>query len=177
MKLTTVAATGAAAVGTAVAGGLAVDPDGPYYRNLIKPSWQPAPTVFPIVWTPLYVDIAVTSAVAADALAAQGRHDERSALLRALAVNLGLNTGWSWLFFRVSRPWFAAAECAALAVSTADLVRRVGAADRRAGWALLPYPLWCTFATALTVALARRNPVRVIEGGPVRRLAQRVRRA
>jgi len=39
-----------------------------------------------------------------------------------------------------------------------DLVRRVAAADRRAGFALSPYPAWCAFATALTVAVARLNP-------------------
>jgi len=32
--------------------------------------------------------------------------------------------------------------------------------DRRAGIALAPYPAWCAFATALTVAVARRNPFR-----------------
>ena len=49
-----------------------------------------------------------------------------------------------------------------LTVSSADLARRVGAADRRAGLALTPYPVWCAFATALTVAIARRNPVAAI---------------
>lgn len=175
MKLTTLGLTGAAVTAAAAAGVVATDPDGPYYRTLIKPSWQPPPPVYGIVWTPLYADIAVTTAVAADALEVQGRNHERAALLEALVANLALNTGWSWLFFRVNRPWLAAAECAALTASSADLVRRVGAADRRAGWALLPYPLWCVFATALTVAIARRNPVRVIEGGRLRRLAHRMR--
>jgi translocator protein len=67
------------------------------------------------------------------------------------------------LFFRFHRPWVAAVECAVLAASSADLVRRVGAADKRAGYALAPYPLWCSFATALTVAIARRNPRSAIE--------------
>jgi tryptophan-rich sensory protein len=44
-----------------------------------------------------------------------------------------------------------------------DLVRRVGTVDRRAGLALSPYPAWCAFATALTVAVARLNPRSAID--------------
>ena len=162
-KLLILAGCVAGAAASAVLGSLAVNPDATYYRTLDKPSWQPPPPVYGIVWTPLYADIALSSGHAIAKLGEQGRVEERRSLIGALAVNLALNTGWSWLFFRGHRPWLAAAECAVLAASSADLVRRVGAADRRAGYALAPYPLWCTFATALTVAIARRNPRSAIE--------------
>jgi benzodiazapine receptor len=61
----------------------------------------------------------------------EGRVQERRRLIGALGVNLVLNAGWSWLFFRYHRPWVAAAECAVLTVSSADLVRRVGSVDHR----------------------------------------------
>ncbi len=147
---------------SAVLGALATDPDGPYYRTLVKPDWQPPPPVYGIVWTPLYADLALASGHAISTLGQLGRDRDRDSLIGALVVNLALNTGWSLLFFRGHRPWLAAAECAVLTVSSADLVRRVGAADRRAGVALAPYPAWCAFATALTVAIARRNPVTAI---------------
>jgi translocator protein len=153
-KLLILAGCVAGVTASAVTGALATDPDSTYYRTLVKPSWQPPPPVYGIVWTPLYADIALS--------AGHGRARERRNLIGALVVNLVLNTGWSWLFFRGHRPWLAAAECAALTVSSADLARRVGAADRRAGLALTPYPVWCAFATALTVAIARRNPVAAI---------------
>ena len=151
---------GLAVLATAVTGGLATDPDSVYYAGLDKPSWQPPPPVYGIVWTPLYADIAVCSAQALDVLGEQGRHAEKRSLTTALAANLALNGAWNWLFFRVHRPWLAAGECAVLTLSSADLVRRVGAADRRAALAMSPYPVWCAFATALTVAIARRNPRR-----------------
>src|SRR6478609_2336222 len=147
---------------TAVTGALATDPDSTYYRTLVKPSWQPPPPVYGIVWTPLYADIALSAGHAISRRSEQGATRERRGLVAALIVNLALNTGWSWLFFRGHRPWLAAAECAVLTVSSADLVRRVAAADRRAGVALAPYPAWCGFATALTIAVARRNPRSVI---------------
>ncbi|WP_441295104.1 TspO/MBR family protein [Kocuria sp. UCD-OTCP] len=57
--LKTSAQTGAAAAaGTAASAGV----DSPWYRDLRKPGLQPPAAVFPVVWTVLYADLAVTSA-------------------------------------------------------------------------------------------------------------------
>ena len=165
VHLPTLAGTALATAVTATLGGLATDPRSAYYVTLVKPSWQPAPPVYGLVWTPLYADLAVTSAVVLDQL--EPASQQRFRL--ALAANLALNAGWNWIFFKAHRPWLAAAECAVLTVSSADLVRRAGEADRRAALALAPYPLWCAFATALTVAIARRNPSRTAAGNLVAR--------
>ena len=149
--------TASAVAATAVTGGLATDPASRWYRSLRKPRWQPPPPAYGLVWTPLYADLAVASARALDGLAAAGRSGEVRAYRVALAADLALNAGWNVLFFRARRPWAAAAECALLTVSAADLVRRTAAVDQRAALALAPYPAWCAFATALTVAIARRN--------------------
>ena len=133
-KLLILAGCVAGVTASAVAGGLATDPDGVYYRTLEKPSWQPPPPVYGIVWTPLYADIALSTGHAISTLGEQGRDRDRRNLIGALVANLALNTGWSWLFFRGHRPWLAAAECAVLTLSSADLVRRVGA-PRPAGLA------------------------------------------
>ena len=164
MKVSTLGLTVAAVTATAVGGGLATDPKSAYYRTLDKPAWQPAPPVYALVWTPLYADIAVSSAVVLDELQQRGEVLQQRSFRRALAANLVLNTAWNWLFFRAHRPWLAAAECAVLTVSSGDLVRRAAHADRRAAAALAPYPLWCAFATALTVAIARRNPATTAAG-------------
>ncbi|MFH5877319.1 TspO/MBR family protein [Arthrobacter sp. NA-172] len=163
MKLMTLVRTAAATAATALAGSVAADPDGDWYRGLRKPGWQPPAIAFPVVWTALYADIAVSSAVALDgrdaletggAATAQKIRDYR----RALAVNLFLNAAWSWLFWRGRRPQLAAAECAVLTVSSADLVRRTYALNRGAGRSLAPYAVWCGFATALSTAIAKGNP-------------------
>lgn len=164
MKLRTVLWTAAATAATAAAGGAATDPDSCWYRQLRKPAWQPPPLAFPVVWTALYADLAVSSAVALDSREAGDGQDgqdgrpEIRAYQGALAANLILNAGWSWLFWRSRRPWLAAAECAVLAASSADLVRRTHHLNRRAGVALAPYAAWCAFATVLSTAIARLNP-------------------
>lgn len=155
--LRTFAATAAGAAASAGLGAWASTPEDPHYRRLRKPPWQPPPVAFPLVWTPLYADIAVTSAAAITELDEQGRHADASMLRRTLAVNLVLNTGWSVLFWRSRRPGLSTVWCAGLAAHSALLARRVGSADPSLGAALAPYPAWCTFATALNASIARRN--------------------
>ena len=155
--LRNLAVTSAASAVSATVGALATDPESDWYRRLDKPRWQPPPIAFPLVWTPLYVDIAVVSAAALTSLEGEGRNDEVADLRTALAVNLVLNAGWSVLFWRARRPWLSTAWCAVLAASSSDLARRVGAVDDSLRGALLPYPAWCGFATGLNAAIARRN--------------------
>jgi translocator protein len=121
-----------------------------WYSRLRKPSYVPPNGVFPVAWTTLYADIAVTSATAIDRLRAAGRDKEARNYIVALAANLILNAGWSWLFFKFQKLGASAIGAAVLAASSADLARRAAAADPRAGAALVPYPLWCAFATVMS---------------------------
>ena len=128
-----------------------------WYLGLRKPSYQPPGAVFPVVWTALYGDIAATSAAAIDRFRTAGHHDKARSYVTALGVNLLLNAGWSWLFFRHHKLGASALGAAALTASSADLARRTAHADPRAGLALLPYPLWCAFATVLSTHIWRLN--------------------
>lgn len=147
----------AATVASAAVGTVATQPDSRWYRSLDLPSWQPPKRAFPLVWTPLYVDIAASSVATLTRLEGEGRADEAAAYRRALWANLALNTGWSVIFWRVRRPALAAVEAGLLAVSSADLARRAGTAGGRSGWALLPYAAWTGFAAVLSTAIARRH--------------------
>ena len=147
----TLAATTLAVGATAGIGSVASRPRVTrWYARLRRPGYVPPNAVFPVAWTSLYTDIAVTSATAIDRLRAAGRQDEARNYVVALAVNLILNAGWSWLFFKYHKLGASAVGAAVLAASSADLTRRTAAADPRAGAALLPYPLWCAFATAMS---------------------------
>ncbi|SDL62048.1 Tryptophan-rich sensory protein (benzodiazepine receptor homolog) [Corynebacterium mycetoides] len=146
-----------AVLATAIAGSLLTDPDSRRYKRLRKPSWQPPAAAFPLVWTLLYVDLAVISSTTiADSLEA-GEPAAARADAAALAGNLVLNAGWSGVFFRSHRRGVAAAWAAALTASSADLVRRAYRRSPTRAALLAPYPLWCAFATALTARIARLN--------------------
>jgi translocator protein len=154
----TLAATTLAVAAAAGTGSIASPSrDAWWYRQLRKPPYQPPGAAFPLVWTTLYGDIAYTSAAAIDRFRAAGRHDKARRYIAALGVNLLLNAGWSWLFFRYHKLGASALGAVALTTSSADLARRAAEAEPRTGLALLPYPLWCAFATVLSAHIWRLN--------------------
>lgn len=158
MNKSILGATTVGVAATAAAGSIAsADATSRWYARIRKPAYQPPRAAFPTVWTTLYVDIAATSAVALDRFRATGRHDKARGYAAALVLNLLLNAGWSWLFFRYRKLGAAAIGAAALTASSADLVRRTAEATPRGALALLPYPVWCGFATVLSTHIWRLN--------------------
>jgi tryptophan-rich sensory protein len=157
MRITTLLGTAAATTATAVIGGLASSgARSRWYARLDKPAFQPPPVAFPVVWTALYADIAVASAVVVDGLEERDEADAR-AFRVALAANLALNASWTWTFFRGHHLPAATVVAGTLAVSSADLARRAASVSRPAAYALAPYAAWCGFATVLSDAIWRRN--------------------
>lgn len=128
-----------------------------WYTRIRKPAYVPPNVVFPIAWTTLYADIAVTSAAAINRFRADGRETKARAYMLALGTNLALNASWSWLFFTKNRLALSAGAAALLAASSADLARRAGDADPKLGVALAPYPAWCSFATVMSTDIWRLN--------------------
>lgn len=150
-------AVSAAVAATAVVGTIRTRPGAIWYRTLRKPSWQPPESVFGPVWTALYADIAVISALhLADRVEGFADDDPRPFVV-ALATNLTLNAGWSWTFFRKRNLTLASGVAAALWISSADLVRRVGTARTERGVLLAPYAAWTGFAAVLSEVIRRRN--------------------
>jgi benzodiazapine receptor len=150
-----IVATGAVA-GAAVTGAVASAPGSDWYRRLRKPAWQPPPAAFPLVWTPLYATIAVAGTRALAHAGDRGR-PRPGTVLRTLLVDLTLNAAWTALFFRARRPVAALAEIACLDAANLALVRRAWQADRAAGALLVPYAVWCAFATVLNAEIVRLN--------------------
>lgn len=150
----TLGVTALAVAATAVAGGVATDPASDWYRRLDKPSWQPPSWAYGVVWTPLYATIAGAAARVLD----RSHGARRRAFAATLAADLALNAAWTPLFFRLRSPRAALAGVAALDAANVALVAQAWRVDRRAGAALLPYLAWTGFATALSAAIARRNP-------------------
>jgi translocator protein len=144
--------TATAAGAAAAAGAWAVDPGSAWYRGLDKPSWQPPPQAFGLIWTPVYASIAWAGG---RALQRASGH-RRNALAASLAVNLTVNATWNWLFFGLRSPRARLAGTV-LDLSNAELIRRSARTDPWAAAALVPYGLWCAFATVLNADIARRN--------------------
>ena len=113
----------------------------------------PPGAVFGLAWTLLYALIAVAAGRALQRVPEEGRRSYGA----ALGMNLLLNAGWSWIFFRGHSAALATVEIVALQASNIDLARRTSRIDRTAGLLLAPYLVWVGFAAVLTGDILRRN--------------------
>lgn len=146
-------ATALLVVATLAIAGAGTRPQTVWYRELIKPAWQPDPSLIGLAWTVLYPVIAIVGGFILTRT--EGR--ERLIWWAALLVNLGLNALWSWVFFTWQAPWGATVEIATLLASTVLLIVLAWPVSTGAALALVPYAAWVSFAGFLTFTLARLN--------------------
>jgi translocator protein len=145
----------AVAATTVAAAGGALTQLGPWYVNLIKPTWQPPNWAFPIAWTAIFACCAAAGAIAWSRLS--GKPDAQTTLLVLFGLNAALNMGWSLLFFRLQRPDFALAEVALLWASIAHLIWFVRLDSPVSALLLAPYLVWVSFAALLNWEIVRLN--------------------
>lgn len=136
-----------------IAGGMLTD-IGPWYRALVKPSWQPPDWLFGPVWTTIFILAAVSAALA---WRAAGETQRRMVVILFVANGI-LNVGWSLLFFHLKRPLLAGLEVVLLWASIVALIWYVQRFSRPAAWLLAPYLLWVSFATVLNWTIVALNP-------------------
>ena len=138
-----------AAIGGAVTAGSV---DG-WYVGIVKPSFNPPAGVFGPVWTVLYLMMAV----AAWRVWCREKHAGRPAALTLFAVQLGLNLGWSLLFFGLHAPGLALLEIVVLWLAIAATMRAFLRIDAVAGYLLAPYLAWVAFAAVLNLRIWQLN--------------------
>lgn len=150
----TAIALAACGVVLTAAGGALVTQLGPWYYGLKKPSWQPPDWLFGPAWTLIFLCMAAAFVMSWERLPSPAA---RLRLFGLFALNAGLNTTWSFLFFGRRRPDLALLEIVPFFGSIVLLTLTVAPLDMRAAWAFVPYLLWVMFATALNIAIVRRN--------------------
>jgi translocator protein len=124
---------------------------GPWYESLAKPSFNPPNWIFAPVWSVLYVMMAIAAWLVWCRLRAFGRP------IILWCVQLGLNAIWSWLFFGLERPDFAAMEIIVLLAAILLTAFSFFRISRPAGYLLVPYAAWVSFAAVLNFTLWRLN--------------------
>jgi benzodiazapine receptor len=138
--------------GVAAIGGIATGSSvSTWYPTLNKPAWNPPAWVFGPVWTLLYLMMGIASW-----LVWQKRAQNEARVRGALGwygLQLGLNLGWSVIFFGLRQVGLALIEIVALWSTLAITIVKFGRIRRAAAGLLLPYLLWTTFATALNAAI------------------------
>ena len=137
----------------AVVGARGSTPDRRWYDELDKPTWQPPPIAFPLVWTPLYGLIAWGTGRAIE----QAPVGDRGRIQALTAANLVVNAGWNWAFFNRESPAAGLAVILTLDALNIALMREAAPQDRQAALALAPYLAWTGVASVLILSLWRHK--------------------
>jgi tryptophan-rich sensory protein len=125
-----------------------------WYAALNKPAFSPPNWLFGPVWTILYLMMAV----AAYLVWQKGLGDKRVRLaLGVFLVQLALNSLWSIVFFGWHSLWGAYAVIILLWLTLLWTIVQFFRLSPLAGWLLIPYILWVSFASVLNLAVAILN--------------------
>lgn len=126
----------------------------PWYEHLNRPTWGPPNWLFGPVWITLYALMGVAAY-----LVYRKIKTEKSAkdALGIYIIQLSVNVAWSAVFFgarNIGAAFAVILLLLSLIILTIIYFQRY---SKMAGWLLLPYLLWVSFATILNFAIWRLN--------------------
>lgn len=127
---------------------------GDWYERLIKPSWRPPNQLFALVWSVLYLMIAVSGWL----IWREAGFVGATLPLAIYALQLVLNAAWTPLVFGLHRIDLGFFDIVLLWLSIVATIVLFYPIHPVAAMLLLPYLAWVTFAGALNFAVWRLNP-------------------
>lgn len=121
-----------------------------WFQTLAKPWFNPPGWLFGPVWTLLYALMGIAAFLVWRA--GTDRRDVRVAL-GLFVAQLVLNGIWTPVFFGAESIVGGAFVIVSLLVVLALAIRAFFRVSRVAGWLLVPYIMWVSFATALNLSI------------------------
>lgn len=122
------------------------------YTAFNKPSFAPPPSLFPVVWTILYILMGISSYIIYSS-----NDSGKRAALTTYALQLVFNFFWSILFFGFSQYLFAFIWLIALIILIVIMIYQFYKISPLAAYLQIPYLLWCLFAAYLNYAIYTFN--------------------
>ena len=125
-----------------------------FYQELERPDWAPPGWAFGPVWTTLFALMGIAAWLV---WREQGWRRARGAL-SLFVLQLGVNALWSWLFFAWRQGSGAIADVLLLWLLILATIVAFWRVKPLAGVLLVPYLIWVTYASALTIWIVQHNP-------------------
>lgn len=126
--------------------------DRSWYNSLDKPAWTPSGMIIGIIWAVLYGLIALSVSFI------YNKYHFKAKLFWSLFVlNYILNQAFSFFQFHQKDLLLATIDCLLVAVTAFLLIIYSFRLSKVAGWILIPYLLWTTFATYLSWTIYGMN--------------------
>ena len=116
--------------------------DTSFYDSINKPFFAPPGIVFPIVWTILYILIAI------------GLYNNKNKSIeyyKSLIINYFSNQIYTFLFFVIKSPFIAFIDTLVVLISSLFLYN-----ETKSKW-FIPYIIWNVFATILSLSVYLLN--------------------
>lgn len=123
---------------------------GVWYASLNKPAWTPPNWMFPVVWTVLYVMIAIAGWLVWSAVGF-------GPLLWLWFAQLVLNMAWSWIFFGRKNMALGFVDILLLMMLIIAFIIISAIVVPLASLLFMPYLAWVMLAAALNFTIWRLN--------------------
>lgn len=124
------------------------------FAALNQPPLSPPGWLFPVVWTLLYTLMGIASYTV---LETPSSPEDTKNAFKAYFLQLGFNFFWSIIFFTLGAYEIAFAWLLVLLALIIVTTVRFFRINRAAGFMMLPYILWVSFAGYLNLAIAYMN--------------------
>ena len=122
-----------------------------WFPTLVKPVFNPPSWVFFPVWTILYVMLGISGGMVWNRLESDETNVKKA--FKIFVIQLALNALWSYLFFGLHNPLLAFIEIILLWLMIFETYNQFKKIDKIAGYLLLPYLAWVSFATVLNISI------------------------
>ena len=119
-----------------------------FYRTVNRPALSPPGSVFPIVWTILYILMAISAY-----LVYESNPGCRKPALTVYAVQLAVNFVWPLIFFNLEAYLSAFIVLLLLCVLVLGMIVLFYRCSRPAAFLQIPYFLWLIFAAYLNYGI------------------------
>lgn len=134
-------------------GGLLFRSDTIFYKSLNKPAFAPPSIVFPIVWTILYILIAISIYL----IYRDNNYKNIPNYNKTLLINYFSNQIFSFLFFTLKSPFLALIDTIIVLISSLFLYYESKELNKTSAKLLIPYIIWNIFATILIISIFFMN--------------------
>ena len=122
-----------------------------WYALINKPFFTPPNWVFAPVWTLLYIMMGFAAGSVWNKIDTDEANVKKAFLF--FLIQLALNALWSFLFFGLHNPFLASIEIILLWLMIFETYKQFKNIDKLAANLLLPYLVWVSYATLLTISV------------------------
>lgn len=122
-----------------------------WYNSLNRSPLNPPNILFPIAWSILYILLGISISIIINT----NPFDKKAVII--FIIQLILNSFWTYIFFGLKQPLFGLTEIIILDIMIIITILKFKSISKTASILLIPYFLWCLFASYLTLHIVIFN--------------------